>query len=76
MLPKYEGRVRELGAMSQQLSRNSKNKTESEKYIQEYQELQKDFNEIKMSTESSKSKYVTRFLFLQSVLGYSICISA
>ena len=58
MLPKYEGRVKELGETCQRLSQNSKNKTDRDKLLKENEALQKDFSEVKKLTESSKSKYV------------------
>jgi hypothetical protein len=56
MLPQYEVKVNELEAISRELALNSKDKAESDKFINETQILQNDFNVLKVSVETAKSK--------------------
>ena len=56
MMPKYEVKIEELEETSQKLAQNAKNKTESEQYINDTQELQNDFKDLKQSVEAAKSK--------------------
>lgn len=56
MLPQYEGKINKLRTSSQDLMKNSKNKTESDKFLNDITALQDDFGVLKQSVESSKSK--------------------
>jgi hypothetical protein len=56
MLPQYEVKINELVETSRELAQNAKNKAESDKFINETQTLQNDFNILKLSVETAKSK--------------------
>ena len=56
MLPQYEVKINELAEISRELAQNAKNKAESDKFINETQTLQNDFNVLKLSVETAKSK--------------------
>ena len=56
MLPQYEVKINELAETSRELAQNAKNKAESDKFINETQTLQNDFNVLKLSVETAKSK--------------------
>ena len=56
MLPEYEVKMDEMDETSRELAQNSKTKPESDKYINENQTLQNDFNNVKLAIETAKSK--------------------
>ena len=56
MLPEYEIKINELVVTGQDLAKNSKNKQESGKFLDESETLQNDFKELRQSLQSAKSK--------------------
>jgi hypothetical protein len=56
MLPEYEVKMKEMDETSQELAQNAKTKPESEQFVNENQTLQDDFNDVKLSVETAKSK--------------------
>ena len=56
MLPEYEVKMKEMDETSQELAQNAKTKPESDQFVNENQTLQDDFNDVKLSVETAKSK--------------------
>lgn len=56
ILPQYEVKIKELEVSSRELAGNSATKAENDRFIDETQAVQNDFNAITQSVKTAKSK--------------------